>query len=257
MMDLRTANVAASSKVLGRTTPAHRAGALEHPLQRALDWLSDGVAVVDADRRVLYANEAFVAIARTGDGIVLRDDHVDLADAHLCGRFAAAIARTCAAHEVDARADFRVQRRCDAVAYLVSVRPLRDAVCVERVSAIFVHNPAVRGSCGGRMLREVFAFTDAEASLAGALQAGMSPTDYARAHRVSINTVYTHLRHIKEKTGCQRLSELICRLNELRAVPVNKLIDSCRTSAMLWRDYWALAPEKRTTFAHFSVSAAI
>lgn len=221
MTDLRTADVAALSKVLAYAIPAHPADALGHPLQRALDWLSDGVALVNADRRILYANEAFVAIARAGDGIVLRDDHVELADAHLRGRFAAAIARTCAADEIDARADFRVRRRSGAVAYLLSVRPLRSGGGVERAGVIFVHDPAARGSCGARVLRDVFAFTDAEASLASALQAGMSPTGYARAHRVSINTVYTHLRHIREKTGCQRLPELICRLNELRAVPVN------------------------------------
>jgi DNA-binding CsgD family transcriptional regulator len=72
-----------------------------------------------------------------------------------------------------------------------------------------------------RLLRNVFAFTDTEASLAPALRAGMSPPDYARACRVSINTVYTHLRHIKEKCRCQKWPALICRLNALRAAQVN------------------------------------
>jgi DNA-binding CsgD family transcriptional regulator len=32
---------------------------------------------------------------------------------------------------------------------------------------------------------------------------------------VSINTVYTHLRRIKDKTGANRLPNLIRRLNDL------------------------------------------
>ena len=221
MTDLRTADFAAVSNVLGGPTLPRRAEDLGRPLQRALDWLSDGVALVDADRRLLYANEAFVTIVHGGDAIVLREGHVDLADMLLRRRFAAAIARTCATDEIGARADFRVQRRRNAIAYLVSIRPLCERGGIAQASVIFVHDPVASGSCGARLLRDVFAFTDAEASLASALQTGVSPTDYARAHRVSINTVYTHLRHVKEKTGCQRLPELICRLNELRAVPVN------------------------------------
>jgi DNA-binding CsgD family transcriptional regulator len=48
------------------------------------------------------------------------------------------------------------------------------------------------------------------------VQSGMSPGDYAREHAVSVNTVYTHLRRIKEKTGCHRMAELIRRLNDLQ-----------------------------------------
>ena len=221
MTNLRKADIAAPSKVLGGASAARRAEGLGHPLQCALDWLSDGVALVDADRRMLYANDAFLAIARAGDGMVVRDGRVDLADMQTRGLFVAALARTCLGDEANARADFRVQRRSDGAAYLVSIRPLREGEAVAQASVIFVHDPAARGSCSAQMLRNVFAFTDAEASLASALKAGMSPADYARAHRVSINTVYTHLRHIKEKTGCQHLPELICRLNELRAGPVS------------------------------------
>jgi DNA-binding NarL/FixJ family response regulator len=36
-----------------------------------------------------------------------------------------------------------------------------------------------------------------------------------RASKVSVNTVYTHLRRIKEKTGCTRMPELIRKLNDL------------------------------------------
>jgi DNA-binding CsgD family transcriptional regulator len=49
-----------------------------------------------------------------------------------------------------------------------------------------------------------------------ALQQGISVTDYARERALSLNTAYTHLRRIKEKTGCKRMGELIRWLNDRR-----------------------------------------
>ena len=75
----------------------------------------------------------------------------------------------------------------------------------------------LRGSLPAhRSSADAFGLTRAEADLALALQAGGSPTGYARERTLSLNTVYTHLRRLKEKTGATRLSELIGRLNELR-----------------------------------------
>jgi DNA-binding CsgD family transcriptional regulator len=51
--------------------------------------------------------------------------------------------------------------------------------------------------------------------LARALQAGVPLGAYVRQHAVSLNTVYTHLRRIKEKTGCRHMIELIRRMNDL------------------------------------------
>jgi hypothetical protein len=50
----------------------------------------------------------------------------------------------------------------------------------------------------------------------GIYQSGATVNDYARTRRLSLNTVYTHLRRLREKTGSNRLPELIHKLNELR-----------------------------------------
>ena len=52
--------------------------------------------------------------------------------------------------------------------------------------------------------------------LALALHAGQSPSAYSRARRLSANTIYTHLRRLKEKTGCSRLPALIALLDTFR-----------------------------------------
>jgi DNA-binding CsgD family transcriptional regulator len=65
------------------------------------------------------------------------------------------------------------------------------------------------------MLRDRFGLSEAEAALARALQAGVTPGNYAQVRAVSLNTVYTHLRRIKEKTACHRIPERIRKLNDL------------------------------------------
>lgn len=61
----------------------------------------------------------------------------------------------------------------------------------------------------------MFSGWPAEASLARALQSGVSVSDYARERELSLNTIYGHPRGIKEKTGAKRQAELVRKLNDL------------------------------------------
>jgi DNA-binding CsgD family transcriptional regulator len=201
-----------------------RASAFGTSLEGALDWLADGVALIGDDGRVLYANESLQAIARRGDGIRIRRGAIEFAAADAGARFAAALAgvRRLRGGNIGAASadDFPVQRP-SAPPYLVSIRPLaRGASGHDRelhtTAIVFVHDPLQRVAGMIRMLREVFGLTEAEASVADALHAGKPLGDYARERKVSLNTVYTHLRRIKEKTGCTRMAELIRKLNDLR-----------------------------------------
>ena len=45
--------------------------------------------------------------------------------------------------------------------------------------------------------------------------------DGISARALSLNTAYTHLRRIKEKTGCKHMAELIRWLNDLH-VPLRR-----------------------------------
>ena len=195
-------------------------------LARALDWCADGVALVEVDCTVSHANRAFASIARARDGIGTRKGVVEIADLQMRARLAAALGAMLREHEPAGGSepiDFQLPRPSGAPAYIISIRPLLGAMphdAKRPVAVLFVRDRDVRGAGDARMLRDLFGLTTAEANLALALQRGVSPNDYARAHRISINTVYTHLRRIKEKSTCQRLPELICRLAELRGLPV-------------------------------------
>lgn len=199
---------------------AGKISAFEH----ALDWLNDGAALLRKDGHVLYANEAFQAIVRRHDGLRIVRGAVELAAPHARARLAAAlaaIARLGGGALGDLKhSDFPAPRRSDMPPYIVSLRPLggtrmsphqHDAVAI-----LFVRDPLGRNPAAARMLRELFGFTEAEANLAQALQSGTLLEDYARENAVTLNTVYTHLRRIKEKTGCSRIAKLYRKLKELQ-----------------------------------------
>ncbi len=201
-----------------------RSGEIRDALERTLDWLADGVALLQADGKVIYANERFQGIARRNGGIRLSKGMIEFADAEARDKFNAALAailRLKAGATDDVRtADFAVMRPDGAESYFVSVRPLIDRDGPSRpsqaVAIVLVRDPFGRDAATIGALRDLFGFTQAEAALARALQSGVTLQDYARERALSLNTIYTHLRRLREKTGCTRMTELIHKLNELR-----------------------------------------
>jgi DNA-binding CsgD family transcriptional regulator len=202
---------------------------VRHALERALDWLADGAILIRADGTVVYANEAFQAIARCNDGARTEKGTIAFVPADAQHRFESALKAVRHLRNSglrDGSADFPVARASGAPPYLVSVRPIprdrRDARLETAADAIvFIRDPLSRNAAAIRLLREVLGLTDAEASLAQALQSGIPPGEYAQAHAVSLNTVYTHLRRLREKTGCHHMAELIRKLNDLQ-VPLRR-----------------------------------
>jgi DNA-binding CsgD family transcriptional regulator len=194
-----------------------------HSLEQAFDWLSDGVVLVHEGGRVNYVNQAFERIAVANDGICLKGGFLEFAAITDSKRLEVALASLQNLRDGDARGcgcDFHVSRRSGAPAYLVSVRALlgeRGARVgdMRAVAAIFIRDPAAVSGEGWRIFRDVLGLTEAEALLAQSLQHGVSPVRYAQLNAVSINTVYTHLRRIKEKTSCHRMADLIRKLNAL------------------------------------------
>jgi DNA-binding CsgD family transcriptional regulator len=201
-----------------------RSGDARRQLERTLDWLADGVALIGADAAVVYANESLREIARHADGFRLKKSGIEFSDAEARQRFGAALAavlRLRSGGVGQGGADFVAARSASAQPYLVSVRPLlavpaSTSISPHAAAIVFVRDPLAGGTAATDTLRELFGLTEAEAALAQAVQSGVTLTEYARQRALSLNTVYTHLRRLREKTGCNRMPELIHRLNELR-----------------------------------------
>jgi DNA-binding CsgD family transcriptional regulator len=79
---------------------------------------------------------------------------------------------------------------------------------------LLVRDPLWRNTGTSQLLQEIFSLTNAEAHLAQALCGGTTTSAYAVERRVSLNTVYSHLKRIREKTGCRGVPELIRKFGE-------------------------------------------
>ena len=193
-------------------------------LEDAFDWLSDGVIVVGEGGLVLFANASVQAFARRGDGIRIARGRLEFSASSAAGCYERALAAVQRLKEglgdLQPADDFHVPGPAGIASYLVSVRPMEQAPDRLRsagsLALVFVRSVS-RDQAGRLLARAVFGLTEAEADLACALVDGVPLGLYAGQKGLSINTVYTHLRHIKAKTGSQRMPELVGKLSAYRA----------------------------------------
>jgi DNA-binding CsgD family transcriptional regulator len=199
------------------------AGNRREQFENTLDWLADGVALLRADGRVVYVNDTLREMARRDDGIRITDCTIEFAARDARHHFGAAF------HAVERigtpffdawPTDFPVPRSGGKPAYIVSVRPLvpgqmRNTRHADAVVVVLIRDPLGCTITAGLMLQELFSLTHAEAHLAQALCSGVTTGAYAKERHVTLNTVYSHLRRIREKTGCKSVPELIRRFGEM------------------------------------------
>jgi DNA-binding CsgD family transcriptional regulator len=190
--------------------------------ENALDLLSDGIALLGRGGRLVYVNEALRLLAARESDLRIDRNAVQFSTPELRSRFAAAldaVERVLDPAAARLPTDFAVPREGGLPPYTISVRPLRArpeaAQNPDAVAMLLVHDPLQRQLSAGRMLQELYGLTNAEAHLVQALSSGMTTVAYARSRRVSITTVYTHLRRTREKTGWKSLAELTRRFHEL------------------------------------------
>jgi DNA-binding CsgD family transcriptional regulator len=196
--------------------------ARENLLASALDLLADGIALLGRDGGIVYVNEALRMLAARGSDFRIERNAIEFSGAHSRGRFAAALGAAQRIQEPTTAfrpTDFAVARDNGLPPYTVSVRPLphagQSAAHPNAVAMLLVHDPLQRTLSASRMLRELYGLTNAEAQLAEALSTGMTAVTYARHRCISITTVYTHLRRIREKTGWKSVAELTRRFHQL------------------------------------------
>lgn len=190
--------------------------------ENALDLLADGIALLRRDGGIVYVNEALRRLASAGCEIRIERNAIEFASPDLRSRFAQAMGAIERLQDPDAAwrsTDFAVPREDGRPPYTVSVRPLsrggKDAGHPDATAMLLVHDPLQQSSAAARMLRELYGLTNAEAQLVQALSTGMTAVAYAESRKVSITTVYTHLRRTREKTGWKSVAELTRRFHEL------------------------------------------
>jgi DNA-binding CsgD family transcriptional regulator len=193
-----------------------------------LNWLTDGVLKISAGGSVRYANLAAQKIFRRNDGIATRRGFVEFFSAQAGAKFAEALRAVEQLRDGDVtlmnNADFIAETRSGNPPFSISIRPasapkdLSDDI----LALMFIHDPLTRDAGAAELFRHAFGLTPAEADVANGLRGGLSADSYARSRNISQNTVYTHIRRIKEKVGCTRMTELIRKLNDMQIIVAHK-----------------------------------
>ncbi len=186
-------------------------------LADALDRQSEGIAALDGAGNVLHLNTALTRMAAAGNGLRLRRNQVTFDDApshRMYLRALAAVAKTRDGGSPSGSLDFPAKRAGGELPYLVAVR----ATALETEAAralLIVKDPTSRPAPQVDALRQFYGLTRAETDVALALCKGLSPDAYARERGVSVNTVYTHVRRLKQKCGQARMVALVETLNAM------------------------------------------
>jgi DNA-binding CsgD family transcriptional regulator/PAS domain-containing protein len=190
---------------------------LQVAFEHTLEWQVDGVVMLAHDGSVIYANAAAQKVFRSNDGITVARGALRFGSGDGRRKFGAAMQAVGRLRDgepiADMQSDFLIERRSGAADYLVSVRPLLVNEPAAAFALVFLRDPVQREASNTQLLIKMFQLTAAEADVANALCLGFSPGEYARQSNVSSNTVYTHIRRLKDKTGSRRMAELIHKLN--------------------------------------------
>ena len=192
-----------------------------------LDALRQGVALIGRDGRLVIANAALHRMAAEGDGLSLGRSGLLCRDAQVQGALNLAVLSALAGADGRIRVlpvagSLAIPRPSGAAPWLVQALPVRPGIAgpggAGPLSALgggfagamlLVTDAEARPPAPSRVLLEkALGLTPAEAALAAALARGTSPAAHAKARRVSVETVRTHLAALRRKTGCRRQAEI-------------------------------------------------
>jgi len=187
-----------------------------------LDRLSDGVAILDRNARLLFANAS--ARGLEAEGLLRLRPSIALASSTHSFRLGAMIK---SAMSGAPGGIMSFPRNFDGQLLTVTVCSIRskdfgrlsDAGFKDAAVLLFIVDPANRRSIPLEQIVDAFRLTQAEARVALAVSSGNTVSETAQLLNLSPNTVKTHLRRVYAKTstdGQVELAGLIAALGTLR-----------------------------------------
>lgn len=178
-----------------------------------LDRNSAAILLLDAHKRIIYANRAADALRLAGDGIRLSAMGIHLACRPEDDRLQAFIAGILSASPGPAGGVMRGTRPSGKRSYSIVVAPvprscltlssLRPAAC------ILIADPDASRPLSSVVLQRAFGLTAAEAALAALLASGHDLRSAARKLRITYGTARVRLAEIFQKTETRRQAELV------------------------------------------------
>ena len=197
-----------------RTPAADRTATI---FRAALDGVSEAVALIDGDCKVLYANAPAREALSSGQGISLKPaSRFFIEDEGSRALFMKALLRC----DLLARRNgtgardvaIRVAISCDrSFPLVITAQPiaLQASTSDELVVALFIKDYRTTVNDGSEMLRQNYGLSTGESDLVVQLSLGFVLKEIASRRSVSYETVRSQLRRVMQKTGARRQADVI------------------------------------------------
>lgn len=194
-----------------------RLAGLEGPAEGSaaiLSRLPQGVLLVDAEARVLFANAAAENLLRASNGVFLGSDGLRTKSPgetrHLRKTIADCADPSSEIGGAGGRLRLSREDRAPLIVLVIPQRSRLDWIDVVRPRAIlFITDPEQTTAARGQNLREDFGLTPAEAAVAVEILKADGLKAAANRLGISLATAHTHLAHVFDKTGTRRQAELV------------------------------------------------
>lgn len=194
----------------------------EDAAQRGLDAMPDGIALLDANRGLVFANAALRRMAAEGDGFSLGADGLVLPDPSRRLALSRAVTAALAASEgrvglLESAGSLALARPSGRAPFMVRAVPVVPGGVWGgfRGAMLLVTDGNRRPRPNPALLGRMFDLTPAEAALAAAIAAGRTLAEHAAKRGVSVETARSHMAAIRRKTGCHRQADLTALLARL------------------------------------------
>ncbi|WP_116365175.1 helix-turn-helix transcriptional regulator [Parahaliea mediterranea] len=182
----------------------------------AVNQLAVATIILDETGRVLNTNALAKALLEERNGLLEKDQHLQVGSRELNRRLQEALTTVIRAQQRGEASVVRALRvaRSDGHADLgLVIRPIPSSEWGEGqaspCAAVFISDPELRESASQNTLGELFGLTPAEANLAILLSRGLSLAEVSEAQNVSQHTARAQLKSIFAKTGVSRQAELV------------------------------------------------
>ena len=189
----------------------------DRALGKALDAVPHGVLVVNSDLQIQFSNRAARDTVTRNRGIEFRNDTVTVSDKQLDLRLREliqlAVAKAKLGQDQATGTMFvRSPMARDHVELIVAPVPAlgQPEASVRVLLYLFDSNSPRQVSYD--VLTGLYGLTQTEAKLVQLMTNGMSLDEAAEELEISVNTARTHLKHIFHKTGINRQTELLHRI---------------------------------------------
>ena len=198
------------------TTQGTQAGN-DRALCKALDSVAHGVLVLNSELRIRYLNRAARDTLAHNRGIEFRNDTLTIPDRQLDQRLRElvqlAIAKSKQGRDDASGAMFvRAPLSREHIELVVAPAPMSGGPDSEASVLIYLFDANSPRQVSFDVLTGLYGLTHTEAKLVQLMTNGMTLDEAADELEISVNTARTHLKHIFHKTGINRQTELIHRI---------------------------------------------